>query len=114
MSVEDLATITVLLAGNSPTNRTFELGGPDHLSYDQILDAVISALGVWRKKVHVPIPAMIPGVFMMEKVLPNPPVTLQQLKLLQKNNITRPDAVLSTFGFAPLSFAANAGYLSEG
>ena len=79
-----------------------------------MLDTVIRALGVWRKKIHIPVPAMVPGVFFMEKVLPNPPVTLQQLKLLQKNNITRPDAVMSAFGFAPQSFAANAGYLSEG
>jgi hypothetical protein len=49
----------------------------------------------------------------MDKLLPHPPVTPGQLKLLRKNNITRLDAVPSAFGFRPLSFAENCSYLLD-
>jgi NADH dehydrogenase len=87
--------------------------GPDHLSYEQILDVIKAELGVHRFKVHVPVMAMLPLAVVMDKVLPKPPVTPGQLRLLKKNNITRLDAVPTQFGFQPLAFPENCGYLHD-
>jgi hypothetical protein len=46
-------------------------------------------------------------------VLPNPPVTPTQLKMLQRRNTTHPHAVAKLFGFEPISFPDNADYLHD-
>jgi NADH dehydrogenase len=66
-----------------------------------------------RIKVHVPVPALMPVAAVMDKVLRNPPVTPAQLRMLARHNITRIDSVRHAFGFAPIPFSLNAGYLSE-
>jgi len=113
ISAGDLARILTECVARGPSGAVQEVGGPDHLSYEQILDTIKAELGLRRFKAHVPVPAMLPLAFIMDKVLPNPPVTPGQLKLLKKNNITRPDAVSKAFGFAPLAFAEGCGYLHD-
>ena len=39
----------------------------------------------------------------MQSVLPNPPVTTDQLAMLSKDNVTELDAVPKAFGFQPRS-----------
>jgi len=56
---------------------------------------------------------MLPLAVVMDAVLPNPPVTPGQLRLLEKNNITRLDSVPAAFGFEPERFADNVDYLAD-
>ena len=58
--------------------------------------------------------AVKPMVAMTGALTADPLVTPAQLDLLKLNNITRPDAVLDAFGFAPAGFAAGAAYLRTG
>ncbi len=113
IAAEDLARCIVDSIARGPHNRVHEVGGPDHLTYEQIIDTIRRELGVRRLKVHVPVRAMLPLAAVMDKVLPNPPVTPGQLRLLEKNNITRIDAVPRAFGFRPLAFAENCSYLAN-
>jgi uncharacterized protein YbjT (DUF2867 family) len=114
ISVEDVARCIVLSISRPPAMREIEIGGPEQLSYDEIIDVVHDAIGAgMRIKVHVPVAALLPAAMVMDKVLSNPPVTPAQLRMLARHNITRIDAVRNAFGFEPASFRANAGYLSE-
>jgi uncharacterized protein YbjT (DUF2867 family) len=114
ISVEDVARCIVLSISRPPAMREIEIGGPEQLSYDEIIDVVHDAIGAgMRIKVHVPVAALLPAAMVMDKVLSNPPVTPSQLRMLARHNITRIDSVRSAFGFEPTSFRANAGYLSE-
>jgi NADH dehydrogenase len=114
ISVEDVARCIVLSIERPPAMREIEIGGPEQFSYDQIIDIVHDAIGAgMRIKVHVPVGALMPVAAVMDKVLPNPPVTPSQLRMLARHNITRLDAVPAVFGFQPQSFPANAGYLGE-
>jgi uncharacterized protein YbjT (DUF2867 family) len=114
IAVEDVARIVVECVERGPDGRIHEIGGPDHLSYEEIVDIIRRELGVHRLKVHIPVVAMLPPAWVMEKVFPHkPPVTPGQLRLLEKHNITRLDAVPAQFGFRPLAFAENAGYLQN-
>jgi nucleoside-diphosphate-sugar epimerase len=114
ISVEDVARCIVLSISRPPAMREIEIGGPEQLTYDEIIDVVHDAIGAgMRVKVHVPVPALLPAAMLMDKLLANPPVTPAQLRLLARHNITRIDAVRSAFGFEPTSFRANAGYLNE-
>jgi uncharacterized protein YbjT (DUF2867 family) len=115
ISIDDVVRCIVESLDRGPALRVIEIGGPDQLTYDEIIDVVHDAIGAgMRMKVHVPVPALMPVAAVMDKVLRNPPVTPAQLRMLARNNITRIDAVPSAFGFAPAAFTAtNAGYLSE-
>lgn len=113
IAAADVARIINDCVERGPENEVHEVGGPDHLSYEEIVDTIKAELGVHRLKVHVPVMAMLPLAAVMDKVLPNPPVTPGQLRLLKKNNVTRLDAVPSQFGFEPLSFPENCSYLHD-
>lgn len=93
--------------------QTLYLAGPEHLSYEDLIDLIIHALGKKRLKLHIPLPLMRPGVWLMEKVLPQPPVTLRQLDMLRLDNITELDAVEKAFGFKPTSLRQAIGYINE-
>lgn len=83
--------------------RTYELGGPEHLSYNQMVKDIADAMGVNKKLLHVPMGIAVFGAMLLEKT-PFRPVTQEQLMLLEKDNVTEPDVVRKEFGFAPLPF----------
>ena len=113
ISIADVTRCILLALERGPSNRVHELGGPDQMSYEDIILTIKETLGLHRKVVHVPVPMMLPLAFMMEKVLRNPPVTRDQLRMLARNNITRVDSVRVAFGFDAERFADNSDYLQD-
>ena len=79
-------------------NRTFELGGPDVVTWNEFWGRLKRALGARRPSVHLPFGLMRVQAAVLER-LPNPPVTRDQLTMLEAgdNVVTNPDAV-DTFG----------------
>jgi len=114
LAIEDFARIVVQLVADGPRRRVAEIGGPEWMTLEQIINVIKAEMHVkLRPNVHVPVQAILPAAFLFDKLLSKPPVTPQQLKLLAKNNITREDAVRRQFGFEPMSFADNAAYLTD-
>lgn len=95
------------------TGQTVEIGGPEHLSYEEIIDLIIRTLGKRRLKVHIPVPLMRPVVWLMERLLPQPPITSQQLSMLGRDNTTDLDAVERWFGFRPTPLGQGIGYIRQ-
>ena len=79
-------------------NRTFELGGPDTVSWNEFWSRLKSALGIRRPAIHLPFALMRAQAVVLEK-LPKPPVTRDQLKMLAAgdNVVSNTDAA-DTFG----------------
>jgi uncharacterized protein YbjT (DUF2867 family) len=79
-------------------NRTFELGGPDVVTWNEFWTRLKQAQGSRRPSVHLPFGLMRVQASVLEK-LPNPPVTRDQLKMLAAgdNVVSNSDAV-DTFG----------------
>ncbi|HEX3606162.1 MAG TPA: complex I NDUFA9 subunit family protein [Candidatus Dormibacteraeota bacterium] len=113
IAIGDLARIITLCIERGPDGRVHEVGGPEHLTYEQIIDVIKVETGRHRRNVHVPVGAMVPLATVMEKVLPNPPVTPGQLRMLERENVTRLDAVASQFGFEPIPLEGHAAYLQD-
>jgi NADH dehydrogenase len=93
--VEDLAEYySLALDQQAATNRTFELGGPDAVSWNEFWERLKRVLGVRRPSVHVPFGAMRLQAALTERV-PGAPVTRDQLTMLQlgDNVVTDPSAV---------------------
>jgi NADH dehydrogenase len=112
-AVLDLAQIVVQCIERGPRKLAAEVGGPDWLTLDQIIDVIKGVMGTRRPNVHVPVMALLPVAVIFDKLLPNPPVTPNQLKMLERRNTTHPKAVQRQFGFEPLSFPDNCEYLQD-
>ncbi len=112
--VEDLVTcIVACLDEDAHAGQTLEIGGPEQLTYDELLDVVKEALGRSRIKVHVPLAVMRPLAQVMEWVLPKPPVTGEQLKMLALDNIAETDSVMRHFGIQPRRLADSLDYIKR-
>lgn len=112
--VEDTITcILKALEDERTVGQTYIIGGPQHLTYGQLVDEVIRTLGVTRIKVHIPIALMLPVAALMEAVLPDPPVTPRQLDLLAVDNTTDLDSVERHFGFQPKPLREGLSYLRD-
>jgi NADH dehydrogenase len=61
--------------------RTFELGGPEAVSWNEFYDRVKRVLGLRRGTMHLPVGLVRAGAAVAER-LPRPPITRDQLKML--------------------------------
>ena len=79
-------------------NRTFELGGPDAVTWNEFWSRLKQAQGSRRPSIHLPFGLMRAQAAVLE-LLPKPPVTRDQLKMLAAgdNVVSNSDAV-DTFG----------------
>jgi NADH dehydrogenase len=94
--------------------KTYELGGPEILTYEAMLDAIASQLGKKKPKVHVPV-GLMKLVVAMSSPLPKvlrPPVTAEQLRMLALDNCTNNSATPGLIGRGPTRLADGIGYIS--
>jgi uncharacterized protein YbjT (DUF2867 family) len=99
--VDDVAAYFArALAKPEAKNRTFELGGPDIVSWDEFWMRLKRALGVRRPSLHVPMAFMRANALVTERLPGDIPLTRDLLKMLEHvdNVVTNTDAV-ETFGF---------------
>ncbi len=88
--------------------RVIELGGPEHLSYNDILKIMMKVLGIKKPIVHLPksiVKLSLPFNRMLSFLGANiPSVSAEQIELLQVDNITDPGSIEKIFGFKPMKF----------
>ena len=114
ISVEDVARCaTEAVVREQFKNKNIEIGGPDHLSYNDIVDIISHTLQKRRIKVHIPVMLMRPVVKVMEALMSTPPVSSQQLRMLPVPNITQIDNVEKQFGFKPRPLQGNIEYTKD-
>ena len=114
IAVEDAARcLADAVEREDMSGRTLEVGGPEYYTYDEILDLLAETVGVRIAKVHVPPALMRPAIGLLEAATPRPPVTLEQLKMLNVDNIAALDSVQTSFGFAPRSLRDGLGYVRK-
>ena len=112
IAVQEVAGCVAAAAGDDEFHgRTIEIGGPEHLSYIEIVDIIAATYQVWRPKLHIPVWAMRLVVRLMELVLPRPPATTEQLRMLPVSNIAKLDTVEDVFGFKPTPLQGSIDYI---
>jgi uncharacterized protein YbjT (DUF2867 family) len=98
---------------DSTIGGEYELGGPEVLTYEEIVTRVLKALNTSRVKIRVPVPILRPAVVAMQTLLPNPPANTTLLELLAVPNITKDNAV-GVFGIDPKPFTPeNLSYMKK-
>ena len=86
------------LEDDVPTGTTFELGGPDIVSWDELWTRLKDALGVSRPSVHVPMSLMRVNALVTERLPGDIPLTRDLLKMMEAgDNVVSDDAARRTF-----------------
>ena len=112
IAVEDIARCIALAVDREDLKgKIIELGGPRQLSYNEIVAEVARALGKRRLRVHLPVWLTYVLAAAAQRVLPRPPVTTDQLRLLPVRNVAEPEVVDKTFGFTPRELEGNIDYV---
>jgi NADH dehydrogenase len=102
IAVEDVVKCLIkALKSPAMSGQVYEIGGPEHLSYNQMLEMLLQVEDIKRVKLKIPMFLMNMIVPFMTKLLKDPPVTPEELKQLHNDNITELDSVPRHFGFKP-------------
>ena len=106
------------LTGKAKAGAPYELGGPEVLTLKQVMERVLAY--TMRKRPLVPLPfwlAKLPAAFL--QFLPTPPLTIDQVRLLQVDSVVSEGAkqsgrTLEGLGIEPVAVAAVVpGYLEQ-
>jgi NADH dehydrogenase len=81
-----VAAAVAILDDPALDGHIYQIGGPRKIRYEQMMDEIMEVTGIRRTKLHVPISLMRLPVLIMDRVLPNPPVAVEQLKMLRLDN----------------------------
>jgi NADH dehydrogenase len=98
------------LTGNANASAPYELGGPEVLTLKEVMERVLAYS--MRKRLLVPEPfwlAKLQAAFL--QWLPKPPLTIDQVRLLQSDNVvseaaTKAGRTLEGLGIEPVAVAA--------
>lgn len=114
LSVDDLAVaVEHSLTDAERAASVYELGGPEYLTYTDIVDRVMAATGKRRLKLNMPIPLISGLTVITDRMLPIFPVSHDQIGSMSRSNFTDLDAFEHAFGLRPrpidLSYLASSG-----
>jgi NADH dehydrogenase len=112
VAVEQVAESFVKALDKRETiGATYQLGGGESYSYDEILDLTAGAMGKEQvTKIHQPLFMIKPMVRLLQG-FEQFPITEDQLQMLIEGNVCDPGEWARTFGLKPLSYASGiAGY----
>ena len=103
--VEDVARAFVNSLNNASTvGEAYDLGGPDILSWTEIIRRIAAATG--RKKWIIPVPiSLMKLAATLFDWLPFFPITRDQLTMLAEGNTADPDVIESLIGKSPAPFS---------
>jgi uncharacterized protein YbjT (DUF2867 family) len=119
VAVADVAKCFVdALAEPKAVGQTYDLCGPEALSFDAILDTILQVTGRKRMKLHIPMALARMQAAVLEFLFPlfgkAPPLNRDQLLMLQEDNIGDPRLAADLFDVKPVSFKEGiAAYLKK-
>jgi len=68
-------------------NRIFEISGPYQITYRELFLTLMDVLRIKKLSIQIPIWLMWPAAYILERLIEKPPITTQQLIMLQEDNI---------------------------
>lgn len=113
IAVKDVArcVLEIIRQPEKYINKSIAIGGPEHLTYEQMLDVLMQVTEIKKTKLHIPLPLVRIGAVLMQWFLSDPPVTPVELSQLALDNTTDINAVEKHFGFTPAHYAHGLEYL---
>jgi uncharacterized protein YbjT (DUF2867 family) len=110
--VEDLATcLTWSLDDPDTRKRTFDIGGPEFLTLNEVVRIVTGALGLKRRVLTISPPILRGLTIILEYLLPSSPVSVYWLDYLSANRTCSLDTIPRVFNLLPSRFSQSLEYL---
>jgi NADH dehydrogenase len=105
--VGDVADAVVACLDDPATaGRTYELGGPKVYAFRELIEQLLGEIRRKRRLIELPF-GLASTLARLMAVLPNPPLTPDQVELLRSDNIVSPGALgLANLGIAPTAVEA--------
>lgn len=85
--------------------KVYEIGGPEALGYNEMIDALCQVMGKRRLKAHIPVALVRPVAWLSEKIMPRPLLTNDQLNMLLGDNVCDIKAMREELGVEPAPFS---------
>jgi uncharacterized protein YbjT (DUF2867 family) len=112
--IEDLVTCLVwALEDNQTRNQTFSIGGPEFLTFTQILTMIMERTRMSRKLLHVSPPYLRLLTVILETLIPAWPTSVYWLDYLATNRTCSLDTIPRTFNLLPSRFSHRLEYLQN-
>ncbi|MBF0144901.1 MAG: complex I NDUFA9 subunit family protein [Magnetococcales bacterium] len=109
--VEDVARFIVqCLDDSEAVGQTYELGGPEQLTFKEILEKILENTGRHRALVPVPFSLLKLQAAFLERLLPKPPLTRDQLIMAGEDNVTDMEVPWDRYGIQPRRFSDEIGH----
>jgi uncharacterized protein YbjT (DUF2867 family) len=105
VGVEDVVNCLLFALENPDTiGKTYELGGAEVMSFQEIINEILLATDMKRLTVPIPFALLNMNAWMLEKIVPHPPFTVDQLLMAKEDNICKPPTPWEYFGIQPKGF----------
>jgi len=85
--------------------RIFEVGGPERLTYNDLVERIAASAGRKIRRVHLPVSRMARLVRLLSR-FERFPVTVDQLAMLLSESVCEEDRYYTAFSFAPFPLTA--------
>jgi uncharacterized protein YbjT (DUF2867 family) len=110
--VEDLVTCLVWSIEDPRTfNQIYEIGGPEYLTFQQILELLNQAMGIRRRLISVRPPYLRGITVLADHLLPGLPISVYWLDYLAANHTCSLDTLPHSFNLMPARFSQRLAYL---
>lgn len=117
LSIKDwIKAFFIIIDNLQVSGKIYEFGGPEHLTLNEIIKILMDKLSIKKPVIHVPMWMVkmglpLSGILKLTaKDIPLP--TMDQLRLLSKDNICDIDSIEKNFGFRPITFVESLYFLN--
>ena len=112
--VEDLVTcLTWALEDPETIDKVVDIGGPEYLTFQQIVQLVMQETGLRRTIIHLPPPYMRGLTVFLESMIPNLPTSVYWLDYMAVNRTTALDTMPRVFNLMPARMSQRLVYLRD-
>lgn len=112
--VEDLVTCLVWALDNEDTRqRVYDIGGPEYLTLEQVIQKITRKLGINRYLVSISPPYLRALTVLLEYFLPGSPVSVYWLDYLATDRTCPLDTIPRIFGLMPARLSQRLDYLED-
>jgi hypothetical protein len=94
-------------------NRILEIGGPEFLSTESVVTAVIKKIKIKRRLLHAPPPFLRLLTVFLEYILPSSPISVYWLDYFATNRTCALDTIPRVFNIMPSRFSQRLEFLEE-
>ncbi len=109
--VDDLAECVASAISGKGCNGTFEVGGPDLMTFDEMIRILMEVTGRRRPIIHIPEGAMRAGASLLE-MLPTPLLSRDAVTFVTADNATDIKPLVAEFGIQLTPLRQGLRYLS--